>query len=72
MFKKICKSRLGSLEGPFGSVLSFIAKILISIKVWFLVKENYNPNKTKWLNHPNWMSLKKSREGPGLKNVFWY
>ena len=27
MFKEICKSRLGVLEDPFGSVLSFIADL---------------------------------------------
>ncbi len=70
MFKEIYKSRLGSSEGPFGSVLSLKSELT-------LVKETYNPNKTKWFNQPNWMSLKKSifffnREEPGLKNVFWY
>ena len=46
MFKKNCKSRLGSLEDPFGSVLSLIADLNPKSELT-LVKETYNPNKTK-------------------------
>jgi len=58
MFKEIYKSRLGSSEGPFGSVLSLIADLSPKSKLT-LVKETYNPYKTEWFNQPNWMSLKK-------------
>ena len=46
IFKEICKSRLGSFEDLFGSVLSLIADLNPKSKLT-LVKETYNPYKTE-------------------------